>query len=322
MPDETQEQDVFARVGLTDADFEDEPQIGDVPEEASDDRPRDEHGRFVAKDKGEEPVAPEEAGASSTTGAQEPEAVPDAAPPAPAAEEAPARFSAEAKAAWASAPPALRSEVLRAQSELQSGLEQYQAKLAPLKNYIDMAGGPEALAEAAQRYVGIEQMLAADPIKGLSVICNNLGTDLRSVAAHVMGQPAPDGSQEMGQLRQQLAQAQAELQQFRQEKTQTLTQTVQQFADQHPRFDELSREISWALKTGLASTLPEAYEYAERLKPAPQAAPAAAPEGTTQQPQTPPANLSVDGGPGSNPGYQPPKDRRQNIADRLAEFGL
>lgn len=329
MPDD-QDQDVFVRAGITDADFAEEPQIGDVPAEAEpsepdpDDRPRDENGRFVARETAGKPEAVEDAGDRSAAGKQEPAAVPEAAP-APAAGDVPARFAAEAKAAWAQAAPALRAEVSRAIGELEAGMQRHQAALAPLRSYIDMAGGPEALAQAAQRYVGIEQMLARDPIQGLSVIANNLGTDLRTIAAKVLGQPAPDGSAETGQLRQQLQLAQAELAKFRQEKAQTVTQTVQQFADSHPRFEELSGVIKWALETKLAPDLPSAYEYAERLRPAPAAAPAAPPAAAAapaQQPQTPPANLSIDGGPGSNLGYTPPKDRQQNIADRLAQFGL
>jgi hypothetical protein len=336
MPD-PQEQDVFARAGITDADFADEPEIGsepspDVAEPSADDgqgdaRPRDESGRFVAKEKAEpEPAegpGPQAIEAASKT----PETPPVDAPKGPdGIEEAPARFSPDAKAAWAASPPAIRGEVNRAIRELEQGIQAHQATVAPLKRYIDMAGGAEALAQAAQRYIGIEQQLAADPIKGLGVIANNLGTDLRTIAAHVLGQPAPDYSQEMGQLRQQLQQAHAEVQQYRQEREQRTASVVQDFWAQRPRADELQNEIKWALKTGLAQgateaeRLASAYEYAERLRPAPPtAAPAAPPP---QQPHTPPANLSVDGSPGSAPGYTPPPDRRQNIADRLSQFGF
>lgn len=326
MADEAPERDIFAEAGITDADFEDEVGTEVAPVEApeapaevaeqSDSRPRDENGRFVAKE-----------------GEKEERAIPETRPEVKAAQtqeqdfgEAPSRFSADARAAWAQAPLPIRAEIGRAITELEKGLQGYQQTVAPLKSYIDMAGGPEALAQAAQRYIGIEQQLAADPIKGLGIIANNLGTDLRTIAAQVLDQPAPENSQEMAQLRHENQQLKNQMQQFQTERMTHTERQVQTFAETAPRFQELTNEIAWALKTGLAqgdtpeARLKNAYEYAERLKPAPQPA---APAAIQQQPQTPPPeNLSVDGAPGSTPGYSPPKDRRQNIADRLAEAGL
>jgi hypothetical protein len=289
--------------------------VEEAPEEASvetaeDTRARDELGRFKAAEAAAEaalepaPLAP----------------VVDA--PKVETDAPPARFMAEAKAAWATTPPAVRAEINRSFAEMERGLQLHQQTIAPLKQFIDMAGGSDQLAAAAQRYIGIEQMLAQDPLKGLDTIARNLGTDLRTIAAHVMGQPAPDQNVELQQLRQQNQQMAQQLQGVQAEKTRAAEQQVTKFVEGHPRFGELSNVIAWTLKTGLAADLPSAYEYADRLKPALVSpgppAPTAAPAPQTRGP------VSIKGAPssGSNPGRAAESmSTRDAVARAFSELG-
>lgn len=302
------------------AEVEEAPEVvEEAPAEASvetaeDTRERDELGRFKAKED-----APAEVVAEPVAEAQAVEA------PKVEADAPPARFMAEAKAAWATTPPAVKAEINRSFAEMERGLQQHQQTIAPLKQFIDMAGGPGQLAQAAQRYIGIEQMLAQDPLKGLDTIARNLGTDLRTIAAHVMGQPAPDQNAELQQLRQQNQQMAQQLQGVQAEKARTTEQQVTKFAEEHPRFGELSNVIAWTLKTGLAADLPSAYAYAERLNPAP--APVTAQTGTTPTAAPPPQTrgpVSIKGAPstGSNPGRAAESmSTRDAVARAFSELG-
>ena len=54
-----------------------------------------------------------------------------------------------------------------------------------------------------------------------------------------------------------------------QQREQTTLIEVSKFAETHPRFEELSDDIGFFMKSGRAKDLSEAYTLAERLNPAP-----------------------------------------------------
>lgn len=258
--------------------------------------------------------APKEAQEAAAEAQAEPEAPKQPQP----MDEAPARFSADAKAAWAAASPAVRGEVHRMTRELEQGIEKYRAQVEPVRQFIERAGSPEAFAQAVQSYVAAEDMLRQDPIRGLDNVCKAMGTTLRDVAAQVMGQPAPEKDAVIEELRRELRAVQSQVgtvaQTFEQQRQQALVGSVTQFAASHPRFDELSGEIARMLKTGYASDLEDAYAKAERLNPAPAPAASAAPP---PAPQTRKSALSVNGAPssGSNPAT---RQRSATTGDAIA----
>jgi hypothetical protein len=338
----TDKVDIFAAAGISDDDFESDvtevafetpadeaPEAVSAPEivPGSDEKistdpgtsegpARDANGRFApkAETKAETPNS-----TNSTNSTPEP-----VAPPADL------NMTAAERAAWASTPPEVRTAVERRIGELQRG---YQTAVEPLRPFLEMAGDAGKLAQAIQSYVGIEQTLRADPMAGLDQICRNLGTTLQDVAAKVTGQPAQPRDAMVDGLRSELAALKQQFggvaEQVQAVRTNTVTQTVQQFAAAHPRFDELAGDIAHMLKTGFATSLEDAYEKADRLKPAPApAAPAfVAPAVVTEVPRarTPVANLSVSGTPanGSNPSARtPPPDRRAHLANIFDRVGL
>lgn len=324
------EQDVFARAGITDADFEDEgmdaPVLDEAPVEAAAEPPaeegpnRDEHGRFAAKPV-EEPQEPADA-------PQEAAQEPAKAEPVP---EVGLNLSPAERALWGAADPSLRAAVSRRVGELESGLNQYRQRYEPLRQHMEMAERQGvSLPDVLNGYISAENMIRRDPAAGFEHICQGLGISFRDVAAKALGQPAPERDAVIDGLRQELhalkSQVSTVSQTFEQQRQSQITDFVTKFAGSHPRFDELSGDIAAMLKTGFATSLEDAYDKAERLKPAPAPAPVVAQEQVPPpQPRKPAANLSVSGAPspGSNPAQRtPPPDRRDSIEWALQQVGI
>lgn len=232
---------------------------------------RGEHGHFAPKEGAETKPAAE-------------------APKATNFVEAPQRFSTDAKAAWKDAPEPVRAEVHRAVKELEQGYQKHRADAeayAQVKPFADLAQkSGTTLKDAMERYVGMEQRLKADPVGGLERICQNLGISLRDVAAHVMGQKpdqiAARSDKVIGELQRELATLKQQVggvtKTMETQRTTATHSQVSAFAASpgHERFDELSNDIAFFLKSGRTADLGEAYQLAERLNPAAAKTPAAA----------------------------------------------
>ncbi|MDB5604270.1 MAG: hypothetical protein JWP25_1170 [Bradyrhizobium sp.] len=165
----------------------------------------------------------------------------------------PARFSADAKAEWDTAPETIRAEVSRMAMEFTAGFAKYKAAAerdASLAEFHDIAAkGKTTVKEALSKYVNMENQLRADPVKGLEIICQNVGMSLREVAAKVLGLTPDQG----------------------QSTSDSTHESVTRFAAENPRFEELSEDIAFFLTSGRTKDLGEAYTLAERLNPAPAA---------------------------------------------------
>lgn len=292
------------------------------------DAPRDETGKFAAKE-GDKP-------------AKAPEAKVEAKPSF-TANEPPARISNDVKEIWATLPENARAEWTRMHKELTQGYEKHKASAEEFENireFHDLAKNTGTdLKTALTHYVGIERQLRAEPIKGLEQICQNIGISLRDVAAHVMGQ-TPEQSQSQAdatirELKQQVAQLTQQVgtvSQTFQHQVETATQAeVEKFAaaEGHERFEELSPDIVFFLQSGRAKDLSEAYALADRLNPAPAQA-------STQQPaassapaidlsaQTDKGQKSIAGSPssGSNPvNRQPSNSIKESLRRAMAQAG-
>ena len=247
---------------------------------------------------------------------QEQEASPE--PPAPAdLIEAPTRFSADAKAEWATAPKSVQHEIRRAIEEMEAGLNGYQQDYGDLKDYAELAKGQgTTIKEALDRYVGIERMLQEDPVKGLEQICQNMGTTLQDIVSKVSGTPENETiaqlNAKIAQLENQFGGVQQNIQQQREGEIQA---RVTAFAETHERFNELSDDIAKLLQTGYAADLESAYDIAARLKPVAKPEPQAAQAAKA---------LSVSGAPdtGSNPATRkPPSSARDAVEQAFARLG-
>ena len=290
-------------------------------------RERNPDGTFKAAEKTE----PEKA-------AEKPAA--DAQQAATAVAEAPARFSADAKAAWATAPEPVKAEVTRAIRELESGIQQYQQAFEPYKDFDrQLKANGQTFKDVVDHYTGIENLLQESPLRGLDQICRNMGTSLEAVARHIMGQPEDQQAAQRDTYINELKAEIAELKNqvggvtttIRSQQEKALLDQVEAFASDpaNTRFEELSNDIVFFLESGRAKNLKDAYDLAARLNPAPVAA-NPQPAATAATEQTAPSHtrkgqLSPSGAPssGSNPAQRkPPASARDAIERAFAATGL
>lgn len=305
----------------------DRDEAGDASPAPETGRERNPDGTFRAKD-----VAPD-AGEGDTAETVEDERAPETESKFV---EAPSRFSADAKTAWAAAPEPVKAEIHRAVRELEAGIEQYRQRWEPLKPFDDLARQSNTSIEAAlTNYIGIEQLIARDPIAGFERVAQNMGLSLRDIAAHVMGQ-APDAvaSQQdatIRELRGELAALRQELggvtTSIRSDKEQAVFRQIEDFAKTAPRFDDLASDVAFFIESGRANDLKEAYALAERLNPVPQPAstPAASAAPETIAAQNRKGRLSLSGSPGagSSPTARPVSESPLKAVDAaFAALGI
>jgi hypothetical protein len=221
-------------------------------------------------------------------------------------------------------PKEIRAEYARRFGEMEKGLGEYQQKLNPLKEYADLAERSGTTLDAALKgYIGVEQTLRTDPVKGFEAIARNLGMDFRQFATWYANQPAK--TPEQMQYEQRLEQEAAQRAQLQQQNTDLASRLIDQFKalPQYSRFDELAGDIAKALQTGYAGSLEQAYEIAEKLNPAPQAPVAQTreqpPVAQTLQTRT---ELSLDGNPGSNPAPTRSSNNREALLRAQRRVGL
>lgn len=302
-------------------------QAGDTLEQPSGQRERNPDGTFKAIEK--------------ALDAQQPAKAPDdPTKPVTPAFEPPSRFSADAKAAWASAPEPIKAEVNRAIKELEGGLQQYQRDFEPYKDFDrQLKANGQTFKEVFDHYTGMERLLEESPLKGLDQICRNMGLSLEQVAKHVMGQPVEQQTQQRDAYVNELKAEIADLKKqvggvtttIRSQQEKALLDTVESFASDpaHSRFEELANDIMFFINSGRTQDLKEAYQLAERLNPAPATAMApqiAAPAAQQTDPShTRKGQLSPSGvpDPGSNPALRkPPASAREALDRAFAATGL
>lgn len=284
--------------------------------EGSDDgQARGPDGRFVSA----APKEPTTEGAPETPKA---EASKPVEAPKPPLSEAPARFSPDAKQAWAQTPQPVQGEIRRAITEMERGLAEKDAALEPLKPWLAEATRHGVkLDEVIGNYVRMENTLRQDPRAGLEALARHVGMTLDQF----LGFAKPDGKAPAAPdpRDQQIAALTAQVQQltsgFQRQQQDGIMAQVQQFAATHPRMDELSDDIARMLETGYAPDLATAYDLADRLKPAPALAQVAPPA----PPPQPRPQRSVIGAPtGSNPAAAPSRTTSEAVSRALAATGF
>lgn len=310
--------------------------VGAEGDEPKGDRERNADGTFKAKTDTPAENKAEKAPDKPQDGDKTKEAAKDTAEKPATFGEAPSRFSADAKAAWANAPEPVRAEIHRAVSELEKGIQQYKSEFDPLKPYVEMAKQHNtSVPKALDNYINLERTLMSDPERGMQMVADYAGIDLRAFAAKLAGQTLDEAASKTDQVIRELNSKIANLEQqlggvsttIQEQRHQGVLSQVEAFAADHPRFEELATDIEFFIKSGRTQDLQEAYELAERLNPAPQAPAPAAP--AAPQPdraaQTRKGSLSVTGAPssGSDPAIRkPPSSAREAIDHAFASIGL
>ena len=306
--------------------------FSDEPEMQSG-RNRDQSGRFA---KGEAKAAPVEAKPVSAEPAPEAAAAPAEQSQNP--DEPPARLSAEAKAQWAALPPAVKADVHRTIREMQGGIEKYrteatrwQTDVAPYETLAQQYGMD--IKGVLADYEGMARMMATNPVQVFDTLAKRHGFTLQDVAANVLGQDLDDyakqTSQEIARLQQENMELKRQTQTYTQRQQQEVQSFITDFAVKNPRYGELEPQIAGILRSGLVTAteprlrLQEAYEIADRLKPAPRTAPA--PQNPAIADQTRKGQLSITGAPGSgsNPANRKtPASAREALDRAFDQYGL
>lgn len=274
----------------------------DAKPEAPQGQLRDEAGKFKAADTGKPDVqAPVEAAKPD-----EAEAV-ETVDPSKIMITPPARFSQAAKDAWGTTPEIVRTETERAIGELTRGVEAYQARWEPLRQFDEMAkAGGTTIHDALGRYVNLENLLRADPVAGILAVCQNMKIDPARMAEAMM---APEAGQRQraaveGQHARQLEQKLAYLE--IQVEEQRAQHQIAAFSQVNPRMseDHVRAAMADMLRTGYATDMQDAYDKATRIVPA---APDVSAQTIPVRPQTPKsAPKQITGSPsGSNPATRP-----------------
>ncbi len=304
--------DAFAKVEKGDT---------ETPQQAAD-RARDEKGRF----------AKQEADAAAAAKAD-----PAAAKPQPAdADQPPARFSPDAKAAWAQAPAPIKAEVTRAVRELETGLKQYQDFVAPIRQYAELAAANgTSLDKVFANYTRLEQGLQQAPEQTIAEILQFAGITPHQYASHILGQ-APDQARtqadhHINALQNRINQLESQwggFQQAQQTREQMEAKSyIETFTRDNPRLSEpeFAKQCGQLMQARLAPDLPAAYAMVEKLNPATTPAPATPAQAAQLQPAQTRRNLSVVGAPasGSNPANRVPSSSPREAAQRaLASLGI
>lgn len=298
------------------------------------DRVRNADGTFAAKDPNAAPVEAAKSDAVEKPTIEQPttETQPG---------DAPARFSPDAKAVWATAPEAIKAETLRMERELTAGVEKYREDATAfdsVREYDSMAKqyGTD-LKSALDRYVAFDKSLNENPIQGILSICADKGMNPREVAAAILGQELPPAEQQTAQSQRIINDLQAKIDRLERGvstiQTGSVSQTINSFvsglpaADQ-PLFEELGGNIAALINQGhdLPSAFAQAKE-AERTRVqrlatsfgfTAQPAAAAVPPAPDLTAQTQKGQLSVTGAPssGSNPSNRKPPSSPRDALDR------
>ena len=317
--------------------------FSDEPEMQSG-RNRDQSGRFAkgeAKSEAKAEVAPKSAEVtpkSAEVPAKPSEVASQTAEQSQNPDEPPARLSAEAKAQWSALPPAVKADVHRTIREMQGGIEKYrteatrwQTDVAPYETLAQQYGMD--IKGVLADYEGMARMMATDPVQVFDTLAKRHGFTLQDVAANVLGQDldeyAKQTSQEIARLQQENMELKRQTQTYTQRQQQEVQSFITDFAIKNPRYSELEPQIAGILRSGLVTAteprlrLQEAYEIADRLKPAPRTAPA--PQNPAIADQTRKGQLSITGAPGSgsNPANRKtPASAREALDRAFDQYGL
>lgn len=241
--------------------------------ETVDGRARAPDGKFLPKDA---TAAPEKVAADTKLPTAESIAKPSDQPSQAVA--APVSWSAEAKALWASTPPAIQNAVLKRELEASNGIRQYSEKtaryeqtLAPIAQEAAKRG--MSVDDATKRLMDGNTFLETQPAQAILWLAQKNGIDLADLASNppaIQPQARPDPA--FAQVSQTVQTLEQRLQQI--EFGNNLT-VAQQFAASKPHYADVEDQLPDFIRevqridpslTGLP-LLEKAYERAVWLNP-------------------------------------------------------
>lgn len=269
------------------------------------DRARDEKGRFAPGETAKAAdAAPEKVAPAADTQVSAPGQAPAApiTPPSTAVELAPTSWTQDAKAVWATLPPAIQAAVIKREREVSDGFRQ---KSDELRRYaeVEQVLGPRRQQLASMGYQSDGQVInhlltlhdnwARDPRGTIAHLARTAGVDLATLAQPmaqggqvpqeidpqfqpIVSYIAPQLSQQQQQM-QLLAQQQQQLTAYLQQqhalqeqaKQEQLANYVASFSNDKPHFDRVRQTMARLVQAGVvaADDLNGAYEKAIAIDP-------------------------------------------------------
>lgn len=204
-------------------------------------------------------------------------AKPSTEQPSTAVGAAPASWAAEAKASWASLPPAIQNAVIKRETEVSNGFRQkseevrrYEQVIAPVAQEAARLGmQPD---QAINALMAAHHALQQDPSSAIARLAQQYGVDLATLA---INPPAPQAQRfdpMVSQLTQHVSQLESQLNGFLQNQTMSV---VEQFASSHPHYAAVEEQIAELIpliqksNQGLSPSdvLQQAYDRAIWLNP-------------------------------------------------------
>lgn len=228
--------------------FEQHEKAGDVP--------RDEMGRFAARQR-------EEAAKLAAEG----QAIEQAAKPAVDGVAAPASWGNERAAMFKALPPEAQAYIAQREQQISDGFKRYEG----LGSYAELAerngGNLRGVLDAVKQ---LEDLFHADPVQGFSVMCQRAGFDPRQIASALIGSPeqapTPQTQAIPPQVLSQLQTLQRELDTI---KLQPVQREVDAFAKDpaNKYFDVLSPMMAQLIEGNPGMSLKDAYDAAAWANP-------------------------------------------------------
>lgn len=262
-----------------------------------------------------------------------------ATPAAPADDDAPARFTADGKAAWKDAPEPVRNEVRRAIRELETGLEKHRAEAAHMEGLDDLKTAAQAMGltpnAAIKQLFQANQILSQDLVGGLDFIARKHGRSFHAIASEVLGRDADQNlvaaEHAIAERDTIIGRLQNEVQQFRAERqkadTQTLSERINAFKASNPHMERLAPVMGRLIASGVASDLEDAYQFAANLAgintaPPPPAVASAPTRDIAAQTRRGSASISGAPSAGSDPRFTPASSVREAAERAMRQTGL
>lgn len=323
------------------------------PAEATPSRERAADGKFVGKEPKEPSGAePEQAEGSEQAGKEKP--LPSEGK---GRHEPPARFLPRAREAWTNVPNVVKEEIARLAAEDETASAEFREaheRDKELKPFHEQArANGTSVRQYIERTQAIQQLLDKNLLQGMDTLARQYGTDLRSIAAHVLQQPQQQGQPAPAdrQLQQKIAGLERTIQELQQGVQQDRgTRVIQDveanvvtpFRNEpgHERYAELEGHIAKFLHSGMIpdnlsprQKLEEAYFMADRIySAAPSQASSGAAADAPDATRVNPAGLkSVTGSPsvgmldtsrGSRKGKEDAKDLDAVLKRAFAKGGV
>lgn len=248
------------------------------PEPVADERPRGADGKFVAKDKTEiQEAAPEKVEAApAVILPTDDKTKPSVEQPSTAAVVAPVSWAADAKALWASLPPAIQQAVSKRETEMANGGRQwseekrrFETTLAPLAQETARLG--MSVEQGLNALLSAHHRLNRDPAGAIAQLAQQYGVDLATLASNPPAEQSRFDPM-VSQLTQHVSSLESQLQGFLQNQTMGV---VDKFAAENPHYAAVEEQIASLIpliqqrEPGLSPSevLTKAYDQAIWLNP-------------------------------------------------------